>query len=341
MTTIAVDAMGGDYAPRAVVEGAVGALDELDAEFQLLLVGDREKVEAELARLNRLADPRLEVIHASEVVHMDESASVALRSKKGSSINVAVDLVKAGRAQAVVSAGHTGATVASAVVKLRPLPTVGRPGIGAVFPSRTGHFVLLDAGSTIDCKPIHLVHYAVMGDTYEQHILGKRNPRIGLLNIGGEHSKGNDLTKEAFKLLSGIKELNFIGNVEGHDLFGGNVDVVICDGFVGNIVLKTCESLAGALGSMLKESICKSAIRKLGYLFIRNAFKEVRQKIDHVEYGGAPLLGVNGVCIIAHGSSSSRALLNAIRVADEFVAHQVNQRILERIEALGLTACNT
>jgi glycerol-3-phosphate acyltransferase PlsX len=302
------------------------------------VVGIREQVESELSRIGKLGDPRLEVVHAPEVVRMDDSPAAAIRSKRNSSINVAVGLVKKGEAKAVVSAGNTGAVVASTVLKLRTLPGIERPGICTAFPSPNGHFVLLDAGSTVDCKPIHLVHYAVMGDVYQRHVLGIEKPRIGLLNVGDESVKGNDLTKQTFKLLSELDHLNFIGNVEGHDLFTGRVDVVICDGFVGNVVLKTCESLANMLGDILKSSLQKNWMRKLGYLLSRNAYRELRSIADHAEWGGAPLLGVNGVCIIGHGSSCPRAVRNAIRVAGEFVQHQVNDHIVNRVQRLGLVA---
>jgi glycerol-3-phosphate acyltransferase PlsX len=337
MINLVLDAMGGDFAPRAIIEGVGEALDRLgDRELNLLVTGIREQVESELSRIGKLGDPRLEVVHAPEVVRMDDSPAAAIRSKRKSSINVAVELVKHGRAEAVVSAGNTGAVVASTVLKLRTLPGIERPGICTTFPTPTGHFVLLDAGSTVDCKPMHLVHYAVMGDAYQRHILGIDNPRVGLLNVGDESVKGNDLTKQTFKLLDELDELNFIGNIEGHDLFTGRVDVVVCDGFVGNVVLKTCESLANMLGDFLKNSLRKTWPRKLGYLLSRNAYQELRSLADHAEWGGAPLLGVNGVCIIGHGSSCPRAVRNAIRVAAEFVQHQVNERIVDRVQHLGL-----
>ena len=336
MTRIAVDAMGGDFAPRAIVEGVGEALDRLGDGIRLVVVGIQEQIESELSRIGKLGDPRLELVHAPEVVRMDDSPAAAIRTKRRSSINLAVDLVKQGEAKAVVSAGNTGAMVASTVLKLRTLPGIERPGIGTVFPSPTGHFVLLDAGSTVDCKPMHLVHYAVMGDVYQRHILGVKNPRIGLLNVGDESVKGNDLTKQTFKLLESIDQLNFIGNIEGHDLFTGRVDVVVCDGFVGNVVLKTCESLACMLSDILKRNLKKNWIRKLGALLSRNAYRELQSFGDHAEWGGAPLLGVNGVCIIGHGSSCPRAVGNAIRVAGEFVQHQVNEHIVGRIQNLGL-----
>jgi len=336
MVRIAVDAMGGDFAPRAIVEGVGEFLDCQGDGYRLLLVGEQTQLEQELSRIGKRGDPRLDIVHANEIVHMHEAAAATMRAKRGASINVAVDLVKKGEASAVVSAGHTGAAVASTVVKLRMLPGIERPGIAPVFPSPAGHFVLLDAGANVDCKPIHLVHYAVMGDAFARHILQRPQPRIGLLSVGGEDSKGNDLTKGAFKLLEEIKDLNFVGNVEGHDLFSGKVDVVICDGFVGNAVLKCCESLAEAVGHILKEKLQKNPLRTLGYLLSRGAYRELRSMTDYAEHGGAPLLGVNGVCIISHGASSPRAVRNAIRVAGEFVEHQVNQQIVTRVEHLGL-----
>ncbi|MBT3376890.1 MAG: phosphate acyltransferase PlsX [Lentisphaerae bacterium] len=338
MLTIAVDAMGGDFAPRAIIEGVAAALnDDVFADpCAFLLVGDEAVLSQELARVDIAGDSRLEIVHASQAVAMDDAPATALRSKRDSSINVAVGLVKDGRAGAVVSAGNTGAAVASTVVKLRMLAGVERPGIATIFPSPTGPFVLLDAGATVDCKPMHLVHYAIMGDVYARRILGHANPRIGVLSVGGEETKGNELSKETFKLLSRLDNIRFVGNVEGHDLFGGEVDVVVCDGFVGNVTLKCCESLAKAVSHILRRNLEKTSLRKLGYLLSRNAYRELKQVTDYAEYGGAPLLGVNGVCIIGHGSSSPRAVTNALRVAGEFILHQVNEHIVERIEHLGL-----
>ncbi len=329
--------MGGDFAPKAVIEGVCEALETLPDESRLFLVGDRDRIEAELVRVGCADDPRLGIKHASQVVDMHDSPAQAIRSKRDSSVNVAVGLAKKGEADAVVSAGSTGAAVASTVLQLRMLPGIERPGIAAVFPSPTGHFVLLDAGATVDCKPVHLLHYAVMGDVYARHILGYESPRIGLLNVGGEKSKGNELTKETFRLLRQVPDISFVGNIEGHDLFEDSVDVVVCDGFVGNVVLKTSESLANALGHILKRSLQKTPLRKAGYLLSRQAYQELKQLSDYAEYGGAPLLGVNGVCIIGHGSSSPKAIRSAIRVAGEFVSHQVNQHIVERVQGLGLS----
>ncbi|MFA5204197.1 MAG: phosphate acyltransferase PlsX [Lentisphaeria bacterium] len=337
MLPIAVDVMGGDFGPRPLVEGVGQALDLLPDAGPLLLVGDEAQVRAELTRLGKAGDPRLSVVHADAVMEMDDPATAALRGKAKASITVAVDLVKKGLASAVVSAGHTGASVAASVVKLRMLPGIDRPGIATVFPTATGRFVLLDAGANVDAKPEHLVHYAVMGDMYARHILGVDKPRVGLLSVGTENEKGNELTKAAFKLLQAVPHIQFIGNVEGHDLFEGHVDVVVCDGFVGNVVLKTSESLAKAIAHILKDKLSKTVIRKLGALLSSGAYRELKQVGDYAEYGGAPLLGVNGVVIIGHGSSSPKAMRNAIRVAREFITHDVNAKIIREIEGLRLS----
>ena len=335
MSSIAVDAMGGDFAPGAVVEGVDLALAGVKGIRKLLLVGDEAAVRAELYRVGRADDPRIEVVHASEVVQMDESAVVALRGKRDASITVSVDLVRDGRADAVVSAGHTGAAVAATVVRLRMLPGIERPGIATVFPSPSGPFVLLDAGANVDAKPEHLVNYALMGDVYARHILRFEDPRVGLLSVGTEDAKGNDLTKQVFKQLSAIPDIAFVGNVEGSDLFAGTVDVVVCDGFVGNVVLKCSEGLAKAFGNFLKVLLHKNPVRKAGALLSKNAFKEFKALCDAEQYGGAPLLGVNGICIIGHGSSSPVAICNALRVAAESMDHRLNQRIVQRLDMLN------
>lgn len=337
MPSIAVDAMGGDFAPRVVIDGVGEWLDRHTGGTTLFVVGDESHVRAELRRIGKEADPRLTVVHAPDVIRMEDAPAAAVRTKRRSSINVAVDLVKQGEAHAFFSAGNTGACVASTVLKWRTLAGISRPGIAAVIPSPEGNFVLLDAGSTVDCEPINLVQYAIMGLVYSRHILGKAEPRVGLLNVGGEDVKGNDLAKESFKLLSGRPGLNFIGNVEGHDLFSGRVDVVVCDGFVGNVVLKTCESLVGAISKVLRTNLSKNVVRKFGYVLSKGAYTELRQACDHAEFGGAPLLGVDGVCIIGHGSSCARAVRNGIRVAEEFVRHQVNERIVEQAQACGMS----
>ena len=326
---IAVDAMGGDYAPSAVVEGAVLALRDYKDIQELFLVGDEAKIRAECKHYGHI-DPRITIIHASQIVEMTDGAVEGVRRKKDSSINRAVDLVKEGKAQAVVSAGHTGAAVASTSIKLRTLEGVDRPGIASVMPTEHNLFVLMDAGANIDAKPIHLLQYAIMGSLYSKHVLGYANPRVGLMSIGEEDVKGNDLTKETFKLLE-QSTVNFVGNVEGHDVFEGKVEVIVCDGFTGNVVLKTAESLANALFRWLKTELTRTPLRKAGSLLIQNAFRTIKRKTDYAEYGGAPLLGINGVCIIGHGASSAKAIRNAIRVARESIAHQLTHHIVEEV----------
>ncbi|MBI4026000.1 MAG: phosphate acyltransferase PlsX [Verrucomicrobia bacterium] len=324
---IAVDAMGGDYAPAAIVEGAVSALRHYKDIEELFLVGDETTVRAECARHGRI-DPRITFVHASQIVSMSDSAVEGVRRKKDSSVSRAVDLVKEGRASAIVSAGHTGAAVAATTIKLRLLEGVDRPGIATVMPTEHNLFVLIDAGANIEAKPIHLLQYGVMGSLYSRHVLGYQNPRVGLMSIGEEDVKGNDLTKETFKLLE-RSTLNFVGNVEGNDVFEGNVEVIVCDGFVGNVVLKTAESLANALFHWLKTEVTRTLIRKAGGMLVQNAFRAIRRKTDYAEYGGAPLLGINGVCIIGHGSSSPKAVCNAIRVARESITNQLPHHIVE------------
>ncbi len=327
---IALDAMGGDFAPQATLAGSAWALREFPQVERLFLVGDEGAIQAELARIE-CRDPRVEIIHASQVVAMSDGAVEAVRRKKDSSVSRAVDLVKEGRADAIVSAGHTGAAVAATTIKLRTLPGIERPGIATIIPTEHNVFVLIDAGGNIDAKPMHLVHYAIMGALYSQHVLKFPNPTIGLMSIGGEDAKGSDFSKEVFKLLKASK-LNFRGNVEGHDLFENPVEVVVCDGFVGNIVLKTCEALAHAIFTWLKHELKKSPVRMGGAFLAQGAFKSIKKKTNWEEYGGSPLLGVNGICIIAHGASTPLAIKNAIRVAVESVQQQVNPLIVEGVK---------
>jgi glycerol-3-phosphate acyltransferase PlsX len=336
MVQIAIDAMGGDFAPRAVIEGVGEALDRFPAIGRLLLTGPRDQIESELDLIGRKDDERITIVHTDQVIGMHESPAAAIRAKPRSSIATAVELVKQGQARAVISAGHTGAAVASTVLKLRTLPGIERPGIATVFPAPTGSFLLLDAGANVDSKPRHLAQYAVMGEIYSREILKVASPRIGLLNVGSEEGKGNELAKLAHDILKGMKGINFVGNIEGRDLFADSVDVVICDGFVGNVVLKCCESLAKAFGGFLGNLLRKSPVRMTGALLCKGAFSEFKTLCDYAEYGGAPLLGVNGVCIIGHGSSSSVAIRNAIRVAIESVEHHLNDHIVERVQELGV-----
>ena len=330
---IALDAMGGDFAPENPVAGAVLALRAYP-EISLLLVGDKTRIEAELAKHNLSGlQGRYEIRHASQVVEMSDSPVESVRRKRDSSISRSVELVKEGEAEAVVSAGHTGAAVACSVIKLRMLPGVERPGIATVMPTETNLFVLMDSGANIDATPRHLLDYAIMGSIYSREILGFPNPRIGLLSIGTEDVKGNDLTKEAFSRLT-ASGLNFKGNVEGHDLFENPVEVVVCDGFLGNVVLKTSESLAKAIFHWLKTELKKSPLRLFGAWLARKAFYAIKKKTNYEEYGGSLLLGINGVCVIAHGSSSPKAIMNAIRVGKEAIACRVNPIIIEQIQKL-------
>ena len=321
--------MGGDHGCGVVIEGAKRAL-EADRQIAVLyLVGDETAISKALPQ-GGFRDDRVQVVHASEVLTMEDKPAAAVRKKKDCSIARAVDLVHEGRADAVVSLGNTGGIFAAATFKLGRIPGVDRGAIATVIPRPEREFVLLDAGANIECKPLHLAHYAVMGHIYSREILGCPNPRVGLLSIGTEASKGNELTLEAFRLCKQL-DLNFIGNVEGHDLFQDRVDVVVCDGFVGNIVLKTCESLATAMFSMLKRELTANPKRKLGALLAKNAFRAIRRKMDPEGYGGAPLLGFNGAVMKAHGSARERAITNAIRIATAHVQHQVNQAIAREI----------
>lgn len=317
--------MGGDFAPAAIVEGSIRAARELDKVSQVILVGQEPVLKAELAKHGNVPG-KIRIHHCTEVVEMGETPAVAVRRKKDSSINVAVDLVKQGEADAIFSAGSTGAQVASSTLKLRTLEGVQRPAIATVFPSPIKPFIVVDAGANTDCTPTMLVEFAVMGLVYSREILGVANPRIGLMSVGEEDAKGNALTKETFALLS-KSGLNFAGNIEGHDLFEGEIDVVVCDGFVGNVILKTCESLAHAIGLLLKQEFKANPFRMAAALCLKGAFKDFKKKVDPSAYGGAPLLGVNGVSIIGHGSSNATAVFNGIRVSAEAVSHDINHGI--------------
>lgn len=329
---IALDAMGGDFAPVNPVAGVVQALREY-GDFSVILVGDEVKVRAEVAKQNvRGLEDRISYHHASQVVDMKDSGLDSVRRKKDSSVSRAVDLIKEGKADAVVSAGHTGALVAAATIKLRTLPGIHRPGLAVVIPTPTKGFLLLDAGANIDPAPEHIAGYAIMGSIYVREILGRANPQVGLMSIGTEAGKGNEFTKECFEILSRTP-VNFVGNTEGHALFSNPLDVVVCDGFVGNIILKTVEGLAKSIFTWLKDELKSSPIRLLGAWLAKGAFLTIRKKTSTDEYGGSPLLGVNGVCIKAHGNASPLAIKNAIRVAREFFAQKVNARIVEAIES--------
>ncbi len=324
---IVVDAMGGDYAPDVVIKGAVSAVNEYDVE--VILVGEEQKIKPLLKR-EKYDPARISVVHAPETIGMSESAASSVRKKRNSSIVLGINLVEEGKADAFFSAGNTGAVVCAATLSLRMLPGVERPGIAIVIPSLKGFSLMIDVGANIDPKPVQLLHYGIMGAVYCKHILNKPNPTVGLLNIGEEETKGTEFMKETHELLSSSK-LNFTGNVEGKDLYSGKCDIIISDGFVGNIALKATESTADALKNFLKKNIKKSPLAILGFLFMMGTFRKLKKSMDYSEYGGAPLLGVNGVVIIGHGRSNIKAIKNAIRVAKEEVERQFNEKLLEAI----------
>ncbi|MSU61842.1 MAG: phosphate acyltransferase PlsX [Pedosphaera sp.] len=326
---IALDVMGGDHGSKIVIEGVQQAIAEGIQVSELILVGNEAEIEQHL-REHRNRDKRLRTVHASEVLTMQDKPVEGLRRKKDCSILKAVDLVRDGHADAVISAGNTGGIVAASTIRLRPLSGVDRPGIATVIPTPENEFVLLDSGANIECRPIHLLHYAVMGSVYSREILGYKNPRVGILSNGTEENKGNELTLQAFKLCKQI-DINFVGNVEGHDLCHNRVDVVICDGFVGNIVLKTIESFAQGLVGWLKLELSKNPKRMLGAFLARNALRTIKRRMDPDAYGGAPLLGLNGVVMKCHASASARAVMNAICVCREALQHNINQRIRDEV----------
>ncbi|MEY3479969.1 MAG: Phosphate acyltransferase [Verrucomicrobiota bacterium] len=328
---VALDAMGGDHAPQSCVAGAVLAIREFPKLQKLFLVGDNDRIRAELDK-HSCHDPRVEIVHASQVVEMSETAVEGVRRKKDSSISRAVDLVKRGEADAVVSAGHTGAAVAATTIKLRTLEGVDRPGIAALLPTETNLCVLIDAGANTDARPEHMLQYAIMGAVFSRYVLGYQNPAIGLMSIGGEDAKGSEFTKDIFKLLK-ASGLNFRGNIEGHDLFQNPVEVVLCDGFTGNVVLKSCEATAEAVFHWLKNELKKTPLRLAGAMMAKGAFQNIKKRTNYEEYGGSPLLGVDGICIIAHGSSSPKAIKNAIRVAIESIQTRINPHIVEELSA--------
>ena len=329
---IALDAMGGDFAPSELIKGAILALKEIE-HHKIILVGDQDILLQELERLGERNNPRIFIKHAPEVVRMDDQPSSALR-KKNSSIKVGLDLVKEGSARAFVSAGNTGAVMIAAKVILGTLEGVSRPAIAVTLPSKSDPFILIDAGANVDSKPQHLVEFAVMGHIYAKAIMGRERPRIGLLSIGEEDYKGNGLTKNAFLLLRSIPQINFIGNVEGKELYNGVADVVVCDGFVGNLALKISESAESLMSYFLKETFSRSLRGKIAYLLIKRDLRRIKEITDYREMGGAPLLGVKGICIICHGSSNDRAIANAIKVALEMAEKRLNEKIEGELAAV-------
>ncbi|HUP50257.1 MAG TPA: phosphate acyltransferase PlsX [Thermoanaerobaculia bacterium] len=325
---IALDAMGGDHAPDEVLKGALLAIEEYPVE--ILVVGKEEIVRERLKTLVSPVPSRLQIVDAREVVEMGDNSLAPLRKKRNSSIRVCANLIAEGRADAMLSAGHTGAAMTSAYKVLGTIEGVSRPALAAILPNAREHTVLLDVGANVDSKPSHLREFAVMGHFYAQMLFGISHPRVGLLSIGEEEGKGNELTRDTFRVMKETG-LNFIGNVEGRDVFNGNADVVVCDGFIGNVVLKASESLGEFVSRTLREELTRSPFRKVGALLLRGAFDELKKRMDYSEYGGAPLLGVKGGCIVCHGRSNSNAIKNAIRVARDFSLNRVDVKIREKI----------
>ncbi len=335
MTTIALDAMGGDHAPRAEVEGAIVAARELDV--RIILVGVENVVQQELAR-HKTRGLSIEIVNATEVIAMTDSPSQAFRRKKDSSMHVAAKLVRDGKADAFVTTGNTGAAMTVARFVLGTLPSVDRPALAAPFPNMKEKFsVILDVGANVDSKPAQIEQFAVMGEIYYRAIWGVKKPRVALLSIGEEEMKGNELTREAANLLKQTS-LNFVGNVEGRDVFRGNVDVIVCDGFIGNVALKISEGLVEHIGAMLKKAIKSSVASQIGYALSKRAFDDFRKRTDYSETGGAPLLGVRGITIIGHGRSNTNAIKNAIRVASELCRARVNEKIEQELSAATAVA---
>ena len=326
---IAVDAMGGDFGPSVIVPGAVEAARLYD--LRVLLVGDTPQIQSELDKLD-LANVDYGIVQADEVVHMNEKPSDVLRRKKNSSIQVACRLVKEGKADGVVSAGHSGAAVACGMFIIGRLKGVERPALCTLMPTEKNPVIVLDVGANVDCRPYHLFQFGLMGDAFARDILNYASPRVSILSIGEEEGKGNSQVKESYELLKLAKNLNFIGNAEGRDIFTGNVDVVVCDGFVGNIVVKMGEGLAMSLTRMLKSVFKSSPLAMLGGLLARGAFRKFKRTIDYAEYGGAPLLGLKRLAIVCHGKSNSKAMTSAIRMAATFVRKNTQEKLAETIQ---------
>src|SRR5947209_10466109 len=334
MTTevrIALDAMGGDHAPSEVVKGALLAAAEFAVE--IILVGQEDVVRRELGAAASTTPRNIDVVDAREIVTMEDTALAPLRRKRNSSVRVCANVVAEGRADAFVSAGNTGATWTSARAVMGMIEGVSRPALAAIVPSAKGHTLLLDVGANVETKPIHLREFAVMGHFYAQMLFGLSEPRIGLLSIGEEEGKGNELTRETYRVLKETG-LNFIGNAEGRDVYNGNADVVVCDGFVGNVVLKASEALGEMVNRTLREELTRTLRRKIGALLARSAFDGLKKRMDYSEYGGAPLLGVRGGCIVCHGRSSAKAIKNAVRVAYDFARNRIDEKIRSKVVEL-------
>ena len=331
---IAVDAMGGDFAPAAIVQGGLEAARIADGQCEIVFVGDRQQIEQEVARhplLTRGQNLSYSIHHASEKIEMSDSPTAALKKKKDSSIAVANRLVKEHLVDAVVSAGHTGAAMASSLLTLGHIEGVKRPGIGSLVPAENGVTLLIDVGANVDARPLHMLQYGIMGSIFMERVVGIGHPKVALLSIGEERSKGNEVTREAYGMLE-KSHINFVGNIEGRDLLQGNVDVVVCDGFVGNVILKFAESLGGVFRRHIKRHVGKKIFLNIGAFLMKPTFARLRQIFDYEEYGGAPLLGVDGVSIICHGSSTPKAIRNAVRESMKMVSEGINHTIRRELE---------
>jgi glycerol-3-phosphate acyltransferase PlsX len=329
---IALDAMGGDFAPRATVEGAYLYQKENKAQNEVVLVGNQEQIEVTSKKIANWADMNISVVHASQVIGMNESPTEALKHKKDSSLQIGLQLHKQKEVDAFVSAGNTGAQMAGSLLNLGRISGVHRPAIGSFIPSEKGMIFLIDVGANADCKPINLYQFGIMGGVFVDHIYNTSGLKIGLLNIGEEEKKGNEVTQAAYKLMrSDLK--GFYGNIEGRDILKGKVDIVVCDGFVGNIILKMAESVIGVLSKSFKRNLGSNFFTNLGALLVKPAFTELRRNYDYEEYGGVPLLGVSGISIICHGSSTAKAIKNALCVAENMGTKQVNEHIAQTLKA--------
>jgi phosphate acyltransferase len=332
-TVIALDAMGSDRAPKPEIEGAILAARHHDVE--VVLVGPEDRLRNEMESHPSSLRLPIRIVHASEVIGMNEKAAQAVRAKRDSTMRVGCRLVREGKAAGFVTAGNTGAAMATAKVVLGGLPGVDRPALAAVFPTSQGTAaIMIDVGANVDSKPHNLEQFAVMGDIYSRTIFGIKNPKVGLLSVGEEEGKGNELTKTSYQLLKNLP-LNFVGNVEGRDLYNGKLDVIVCDGFVGNVALKVSEGMVETVRYLLKETLTSTISSQLGFLLSRRAFADFKKRLDYSEYGGAPLLGLKGVCIVGHGSSNSNAIKNALRVASEFANGGINETIERELAAIN------
>jgi phosphate acyltransferase len=331
MIKIVVDAMGSDNSPRSEVDGAIAAAR--DYGVYVILAGNESQLKLMLKERSAVGFP-LEIRHASQTIAMDEKPAAVLRKKRDSSIHVAAALVRDGLASGLVSAGNTGAVMAVAKMLVGVVPGVDRPALATVVPTLTGRAVLLDVGANVTCKPHHLVQFALMGHLFSKQIVGVQSPRVGLMSVGEEESKGTDLTKGVHKSLKELN-LNFIGNVEGRDIYNGRADVIVCDGFTGNVALKTSEGLVETMLQLMKEELSRNLQAKLGAFLSMDSFRRLKKRLDYSEYGGAPLIGLRGICIICHGRSSANAIKNAIRVAKEFAENKVNARLQEELRQIS------